>query len=551
LQRVRRGWREDLGGGRARLADAGALAVRALLRPLADQGRFHPGPPPPGRRRLLLLQLDGVSHARLLRALGDGLLPALARRLDEGRLELSRFKSGLPASTPAFQAGLFYGRAPAVPAFIWYDRRRRRQVRMDRAADAAEVEAALRRSGPGLLRGGASYFGIFTGGAAMPRFCLSGMGGAPIPAPAAPALGPWDVLASTLVHPVTAARGLARLAVEAGAGLVDGARWTAALGRLRHEPRFLLHRGFVPSVLHELAVQGVLLDLSRGLPVVYADFLAFDEAAHRRGPDAPAAREQLPGMDQALGTILSAVEAAPELGYDAYVLSDHGHVPTRPFEQLAGLSLPELVARAERGEPLPRHLPHLPPNRGLAGGRTLGEAGDAGVVTAEAGDLGHVYFVRDPGPLPLEAIRARHWRVLAALSASPAVGLLAARGGRRGRAVLRGTVLDLDEPADVARLPHPEPALLAGYLSDLLSLPDCGDLVALGWRGEGRESVAYAWEFGSHGGVAPEDLDCFVAHPPGAGGALAGVERPSQLHAYFEARYRDGEEDAAAEAAAP
>lgn len=521
--------------------------MRALLRPMADQGRFRPAPLAPGQRRLLILQLDGVSHARLLRSLAAGLMPALARRLDEGRLRLARFRSGLPASTPAFQAGLFYGRAPAVPAFIWYDRRTRRQVRMDRAADAAALEASLRPLGPGLLRGGSSYYGILTGGAALPRFCLSGMGGGPPPEPAAPRPGAWDLTASALVHSVTAVRGVLRLAVEAGAGVVDGLRWTAALGRLRHEPRFLLHRSFVPSVLRELAVQGVLLDLSRGLPAIYADFLAFDEAAHRRGPDAPAAQEQLPGMDDAVGTILAAVEAAPELGYDVYVLSDHGNVPTRPFEQLAGVSLPELVTRAEHGEPLPRHPVAIPPNRGFAGGRSLGQRGDEGVVTAEAGDIGHVYFAREPGPLPLDGIRARHWRVLAALSASPAVGLLAARGGRRGLAVLHGTVLDLDDPADVARLPHPEPALLARYLAELLTLPNAGDLVVLGWRGEGREVVAYAWEFGSHGGIAPEALDCFVAHPPDVDFDFAQVVRPSALHEFFEGRYRREELGAAPE----
>lgn len=524
--------------------------MRALLRPLAEQGRYRPAPLPHGRRRLLILQLDGVSHARLLGAIDGGLFPSLARRLDAGVLRLSRFRAGLPASTPAFQAGLFYGRSPAVPAFLWYDRRRRRQIRMDRAADAAEVEAGLRRTGPGLLRGGSSYFGIFTGGATQPRFCLSSMGGTRAPSPA-PSPGPSDLLAAGLAHSVTAVRGLARVAVEAGAALVDGVRWTAALGRLRHEPRFLLHRTFIPSVLRELAIQGILLDLSRGLPAVYADFLSFDEAAHRRGPDAPAAREQLPGMDRALGVLLAAVEAAPELGYDVFVLSDHGHVATRPFEQLAGMTLPELVVRAERGEPLPRHPPAIPPNRGFAGGRTLGERGDAGVVTAEAGDIGHVYFVDEPGPLPLEAVRARHWRVLAALSASTAVGLLAARGGRRGRALVRGSVLDLDDPADVARLPHPDPTLLAGYLSDLVALPDCGDLVVLGWRGEARDSVAYAWEFGSHGGVAPEELDCFVAHPPEADLDFAQVVRPSELHGWFEERYRGGEIAEAAEAHAP
>lgn len=519
------------------MGEGGAVAMRALLRPLARQGRLQ-APLPGGGRRLLLVQLDGVSHGRLRRALADGLLPSLARRIDEGRLAVSRFRSGVPASTPAFQAGLFYGRAPSVPGFIWCDRSTGREVRMDRPADAAALEARLRAGGPGLLRGGSSTFGVLSGGAAQPRFCLSGMAGEPLPTADGARPGGFDLVASALVHSFTAARGALRLAPEVVRGLVDGLRWSTSLGRLRHEPRFLVHRSFLSAVLRELAVQGVLLDVSRGLPVVYADLLSFDEAAHRRGPDSPAALRYLRGMDRALGTILSAVEAAPELGYDAFVLSDHGHVPTRPFEQLAGVSLAELVALAERGGPLPRPPHPARPDHGLAGGRTLGGTRADGVTVAEAGDLAHVYFGLPRPPLSLDAVRAAHWRALAALTSSPGVGLLGARGGRRGLAVVRGSVLDLADPADVARLPHPEPGLLAAYLSDLVSLPESGDLVVLGWRGEGREVVAYAWEFGSHGGVAPEELDCFAAHPPGCALPFEEVVRPSELFRFFERAYR-------------
>jgi hypothetical protein len=216
-----------------------------------------------------------------------------------------------------------------------------------------------------------------------------------------------------------------------------------------------------------------------------------------------------------------------------HVLSDHGHVPTLPFESLAGATLPEFVAIADQGEPLPRG-PRAPPSRGLLGGRNLRGARVDGVAVAEAGDLAHVYFLDDRGPLPLDGLRARHWRVLAALSASRAVGLLGVRGGARGFALVRGEVLDLAERRDVARLPHPDPALLAAYLADLLALRESGDIVVQGWRGEGREVVAYAWEFGSHGGVAPEELEAFVAHPAACAFRFADALRPSELHAFFE-----------------
>jgi hypothetical protein len=173
-------------------------------------------------------------------------------------------------------------------------------------------------------------------------------------------------------------------------------------------------------------------------------------------------------------------------------------------------------------------------------GHALGSSQSERIATAEAGDLAHVYFLGSDAPLPLEAIRERHPGVLAALRESRAVGLVAVRGGRRGFAVLRGQELDLANPADVARLPHPDPALLAEYLADLLSLPDSGDLVVQGWRGAGEQPIAYAWEFGSHGGVAPEEIETFVVHPREVDFRFDAVKRPSELYEFFVQRYRAG-----------
>jgi hypothetical protein len=529
-ERARRGFRQA-----RRVAEAARLAMLTLLRPLADLGRFTPGPPAPGRRRLVLVQVDGVSRRRLESAMAEGYMPFLRSRLASGAHALTSTRSGAPASTPAFQAGLFYGVAPSVPGFTWYDRHTRREVRMDSAEDAAGCERRLARGRPGLLRGGTSYFSVFSGGASDPHFCLSGLVGE-LDLDSYRHLNGWDALASTLAHSVTAARGAVRVTREVAEGLVDGLRWSLSVGSVRHEPRFLAHRVLIAGVLRELAVQSLLVDMSRGIPAMYVDLIGYDETAHRRGPDAHDALRHLASADAALAAVFAAADAVPELCYDVYVLSDHGHVATRPFEAIAGVPLPEYVAIAERGDPLPRG-PSASARRGLLGVHASGTIVN-GIAVAEAGDLAHVYFLHDRGPLPLDAIRPRHWRVLAALSASPAVGVMGARGGERGFALVRGDVLDLADPRDVQRLPHPQPALLATYLSDLLSLPESGDLVVLGWRGEGRDVVAYAWEFGSHGGVAPEEVECFVAHPRACPFRFADAVRPSELFAFFERTYR-------------
>ncbi len=514
------------------------MALRGLFPPLAAL-RPHSSCPSLGARRVVLVQVDGLSRPRLERAMAAGYLPALAERLAAGGHALSSIRSGAPSSTPAFQAGLFYGVSPSVPGFVWFDRRTGRELRMDRPADAATVEARVAAgvSRP-LLRGGTSYFSLFSGGASLPYFCVSGLAGELDVEWHERRLGAADALASAFAHAVGTARSAVRLSHEVGAGIVDGLRWSVALGRAKNEPRFLAHRLVVQGLQRELAVQNVLLDISNGVPAIYVDFLGFDEYAHRRGPDSEAALGNLVSIDAALEAILAAAEAVPALGYDVYVLSDHGHVATLPFESLAGAPLSEYVAAADRGEALPRETRRVGRRQGLPGGRTLGGRRSGRIATAEAGDLAHVYFLDEPTPLPLEGVRSRHWRVLAALSASRGVGLMALRGGRRGFALVRGEVMDLADAREVARLPHPHPPILATYLSDLVSLPESGDIVVLGWRGEGMPVVAYAWEFGSHGGVGPEETEAFIVHPAKRPHAFDRVIRPSELYRYFEEGYR-------------
>jgi hypothetical protein len=95
---------------------------------------------------------------------------------------------------------------------------------------------------------------------------------------------------------------------------------------------------------------------------------------------------------------------------------------------------------------------------------------------------------------------------------------------------------DLDRASDAAEVSrligHP---LAATYCKELLGLRSAGDLMLIG-AGAGQ-TVAYPWEFGSHGGLAADELETFVVHPAELGEApFAHVVRPSDLHAFFRER---------------
>jgi hypothetical protein len=75
-----------------------------------------------------------------------------------------------------------------------------------------------------------------------------------------------------------------------------------------------------------------------------------------------------------------------------------------------------------------------------------------------------------------------------------------------------------------------------------------GDVILLGTAAPGGETIAFPFEFGSHGGLSPDQLDTFVVHPEELGqGAFASVVRPQDLHRIFlerggrQARLQEGD----------
>jgi len=555
--------------------------VRSVLRPIAAGGS-KARPPLPSGRRMLLLHLDGVGHDQLVDAMRRGFAPNVKQLLDSRRYQLSHCRAGAPTSTPAFQAGLLYGCAADIPGYTWYDKRRRTAVRMDDGDDARLIEGELESRGDPLLAGGSVYCSIFSGGARSRRWALSGIYDGLSPGDfgwdanaSMPSLA-RDLIAAALVHAATTGRISSALLLDIASGIIETARWARAVGSLQHEPQFLFHRVLTECLFAEFAANSCVIDVARGTPIVYACFIGYDEYAHRRGPDGRMALLKLFELDRALGRILAAVDAVPELGYEVYLFSDHGQAKTRPAEQIVGESLAEYLfadspragertgpvaygaagggdaasyaAHARRMRALSRNLPppldklalgwarHLA--KSLDGSQPDGIRAEGPLLVVPAGDIAHLYSTATPEPCTEAELRARHPGVLERCLQSSVAGFVLVRG-EHGHAALRGQrrfeLSRAHDSAEVSRIiGHP---LAAAYCRDLLSLRSSGDAILIGAAAPGGETVAYPWEFGSHGGLAPDELETFVVHPSTLGAAaFAHVRRPSDLHGFFSTR---------------
>ena len=97
--------------------------------------------------------------------------------------------------------------------------------------------------------------------------------------------------------------------------------------------------------VRDLIVYGVLTDMMRGRPAVYATFASYDEVAHHSGLERADTLEALRKLDQQFARIERARRYAPR-PYEIVVLSDHGQTQGATFKQRHGYGLDELVERS-------------------------------------------------------------------------------------------------------------------------------------------------------------------------------------------------------------
>jgi endonuclease/exonuclease/phosphatase family metal-dependent hydrolase len=520
---------------------------------------FAPRSAAPG---LLIVQIDGLSAHRLRSALAGRLLPFTARLLGDGELRLVPVYSGVPSTTPAVQAELFYGARHAVPGFAFVERASGRLFRMYQHDAATAVEAALVDGDePSLLAGGASYANVYTGGAADARFCMASLGVGDF----LPKHRRWLIPAVVVAHVPDLLR-LAALAVaELAAAPRDLLSALRAGEDTRSELKFVQSRVAVGVVLRELTILGITVDLARGLPVVHGNLLGYDENAHRRGPGSPVAARALRATDAAVARLWKAAHRTTARSYDVWVMSDHGQEVTDPYVAQHGETVASAVHRvAGRLGLLTRDTPRLTPvpvtpvpltpapTGGVAGQRSrlLGERivarivpgldvsevrHEPGSVTVTAqGPLGHVYAPRALAPDELDAFAA-------AIVEEAQVPLVlrpadAATGGRPPEAFAYTTSGRFLLPDDAAMVLGPDHPYLAEATADLVAVchhPDAGDLVISGWRRrEHGRAVSFPFEHGAHAGPGPAETDAFALVPPDAPLPAAGsgvVVRPADL----------------------
>ncbi|HEY7951117.1 MAG TPA: phage holin family protein [Solirubrobacterales bacterium] len=517
---------------------------------------------------VLFLEIDGLAHDVLRRALSDGSAPNLAAWLRSGSHRLEGWETDWSSQTGACQAGLLHGSNEDMPAFRWWEKDRDAAIVTNHPRDAEELERR-HSNGRGLLHaGGASRANILSGDAPHSMLTMS------------TALRRRRPIgrdyAAYFARPYAVARTLVLVLADIGR------ERRAARSQLRDDVRpriarsrsYALVRAWGTVVQRDLQVAAVVGDVLAGRPAIYTTFLAYDEVAHHSGIERHDALAVLRDLDRQIARIATACAEAPR-PYRLVVLSDHGQSQGETFLDRYGETLEDLVRSAcdpdstiaaEGGDEdalsyMSAGLTEVARDDTVAAGAvriaTQGRRAN-GVVTLDAdtrrevesthgkeipeisvmasGCLGLVSFPREPGRVTLERLDALYPKLLPALRDHPGVGFVLVRSERSGAIVVgKDGTRFLDED----RVEGEDPLAAFGpnaaeHVRRTDGFRHCADLMinSTFWP-EFGEVAAFEELVGSHGGMGGTQSFPFVLHPSELAWPADDVVGAERVHRIF------------------
>ncbi len=486
-------------------------------------------------RGLLVIQLDGVALPILRRAIAGGQAPNIARWIGSSHT-LSGWWATIPCTTPATMAGILHGSDDVVPAFRWWDRRSGRLVAASNPTDSHMVEGRF-TPGQGLLRdGGVAISTTYTGESDQGYLVISN-------ATKIQQMGSGSGYLSFFIRPFLLPGALVMTVGEVVKELHQGRRQRVrgVEPRIPRKGGYVVLRGLTNVLLRKLNLSLVAEEMARGAPIIYADFVDYDEIAHHAGPERPEAMRAIEGLDGVLAA-LEDVARSVSTTYDLVLVSDHGQSLGRTFADLTGRGFPDRVSdlmqvdragatvmtNAEGGEdwgPINALLASVLGDRARRTERVVVDNEEfrqvdqdliPEVVVTGGGNLGMIWFPRLESRPTLAQIDELWPRLVPGLLAGEGVGLVMSTDDEGRPLVLgpsgaRGLGADLYVTGDDPLAGYP--SRTAADLARLHAVGDAGDLVVISTVDALGQIHAFEGQVGSHGGIGGPQNEAILIHP--------------------------------------
>ncbi len=473
---------------------------------------------------LIIFKIDGLGHDQFEKALKKNRLPFIRQIIRKGDASVKKFYSGMPSTTPAVQAELFFGVKTSVPAFEFFDRKNAAIVTMYKPHSAHQMAEILEKQGVPLLKGGASYSNIYAGGADEARYCSQTVNMDSI----LHAANPFSLLAILFFHTGKILRIIGYTVFELCLAVIDFFRGIMDRKRVFKELKFIPTRIFICIILRELIRFRVKINVTRGVKIIHASFLGYDEQAHRRGPGSAFAFWTLKGIDDVIKDVYQTAKTSETRKYEMIIYADHGQESVRSYEKYYGkpveyavkeiLSDDDIFSGAfeknkKRNDISPlyqRACSLLQKNHRLKAGCENDDLDLEHIQITTKGPLGHIYFPAAISDEQTENIAQK-------LVETAHIPLVLYIFHDRVMAITSAGKFDLLKQWDKIFRPshaYPFPYRVASDLDVLCRHSHAGDMVISGWTSDSSAlPITFAMENGAHGGPGKNETCGFVILP--------------------------------------
>ena len=518
---------------------------------------------------VVFLEIDGLAHDVLRRAISNGNAPTIANWVREDTYNLEVWETDWSSQTGACQAGILHGSNEDMPAFRWWEKDKNKAIVTNHPRDAAEIERR-HSDGKGLLANdGASRANILSGDAPHSMLTMStvlkrrGKIGHDYAAYFARPFGIIKTALYTLIE-IFRERHYARKQVR-----------DDVIPRINRPRSYAIMRAWATVIQLDLQIAAVIGDMLAGRPVIYTTFLAYDEVAHHSGIERPDTMAVLRKVDEQIKRVVSVADLAPR-PYRFIVLSDHGQSQGMTFLDRYGVTLEDVVSGASSGGKLGvategeddaraylnatitetanedsatgKVAKRLSKNDGDGfgpdgSGRDEDDADDEvsddeipDLSVMASGNLGLITFPREPGRVTVEQLDEIHPDLLDTLTHHPGIGFALMRSEEHGAIAFgaKGTNF-----LDRSRIEGEDPLAPFGpNAADHVRRTDrfehCPDIVLNSTYWDELDEVAAFEELvGSHGGLGGTQSYPFVLHPAEFEWPADGVVGAEDVHYLF------------------
>ena len=294
---------------------------------------------PKEKEGFIFLEIDGLSHHTLKKALENGDMPTLSKWISDGSHKLAKWETDLSSQTSSSQAGILHGNNNNIPAFRWVEKEKDNRIISSNGRTNSELIEKRISNGKGLLsNNGASRSNLFSGDATdhiltFSKFAIS----------EAIKSRSWYYLYS---KPYAITRILILFIFDM---IMEFA------SRMRHlfkniQPRlkwrglaYYVARAGANVAMREATTLTIIGDIFAGNHnVIYATYMGYDEIAHHSGVEDYDSLYALRQIDRQFKRLENAAEKA-DRNYKFIVLSDHGQSNGFTFKEKYGESLNDLV----------------------------------------------------------------------------------------------------------------------------------------------------------------------------------------------------------------